>query len=196
MLKNVTAALIAGGKSRRFGSSKVFACYKNRRLIDYALDVMRQISGDRLIIGNLDSREINSGFPIFSDIISGCGPLCGIHAALTYAQKKYVAVLPVDMPELSVDIYRFLYPSVSDDHPVVAVSHKGIEPLVSIWPKAQLEKFEQAIAQKEFKLHKILQKLEAKEVELAEIMPGYQERWFENINNKQDLKDLIESTDY
>ncbi|MCB0282653.1 MAG: molybdenum cofactor guanylyltransferase [Calditrichae bacterium] len=192
MLKNVTAVLVAGGQSKRFGSSKIIAEYKGRRLIDYAIDVLKHISDDCFIVANFDKSEIDTSIPVFKDIISGCGPLCGIHAALNYADKKYVAVLPVDMPELAFDVYRFLYPSVSDDHPAVAVSHKGLEPLVSIWPTAQLNNFEKAISENEYKLHKILKQLNAHEIELSQIMPSYQEKWFENINYKKDLS-LLEN---
>lgn len=192
MLKNVTAVLIAGGQSRRFGSSKLVAEYKGRKLIDYAIDILRHISDDCFIVGNFDRDEIKTSIPLYKDIISGCGPLCGIHAALNYADKKYVAVLPVDMPELSYNVYRFLYPSAGDEHPVVAVSHKGIEPLVSIWPTAQLDNFEKAISQNEYSLHRILKQLNAHEIALEDVMPNYQEKWFENINYKKDL-DLLET---
>ncbi|KAA3614775.1 MAG: molybdenum cofactor guanylyltransferase [Calditrichaeota bacterium] len=192
MLKNVTSALIAGGKSRRFGSSKLLATFDEKRLIDHALDIAVTISKDTIIIGNLESSIPVGNIPVYKDIISGCGPLCGIYTALHKASQKYVAVLPVDMPLLSPDVYRFLYPSLTEERPVVALSHKGLEPLVSIWPVSVLTEFEMAIKKGEYKLYKLLQKFRAKEIDLASFMPNYQEMWFKNINYKEDLS-FIES---
>ena len=190
MLRNVTSALIAGGKSRRFGSSKLLANYNGKRLIDHALDIALTVSQDTIIIGNLDDDVAGGSVPIYKDIISGCGPLCGIYTALFHARQKYVAVLPVDMPLLSADVYRFLYPSCTEERPVVALSHKGLEPLVSIWPVSVLAEFEKAINNKEYRLYKLLQKFNAKEINLQDFMPGYKEEWFENINYRHELLNL------
>ncbi len=192
MLANVTSALIAGGKSRRFGSSKLMAEFDGKRLLDHAMDIAYTISKDTIIIGNLEPNISTGNIPVYKDIVSGCGPLCGIYTALHNAGQKYVAVLPVDMPLLSVDVYRFLYPSCTEERPVVALSHKGLEPLVSIWPVSVLAEFELAIKNKEYRLYKLLKKFNTREINLAAFMPNYQENWFKNINYKEDL-DLIKS---
>jgi molybdenum cofactor guanylyltransferase len=190
MLRNVTSALIAGGKSRRFGSSKLLARFDGKRLLDHALRTALSISQDTIIIGNIKDDLTSVTVPVYQDLISGCGPLCGIYTALHHAKQKYVAVLPVDMPLLSVDVYRFLYPSLMEARPVVALSHKGLEPLVSIWPVAVLAEFESAIKNNEYRLHKLLQKVNAKEIDLATFMPNYEQKWFKNINYKEDLEFL------
>jgi molybdopterin-guanine dinucleotide biosynthesis protein A len=190
MFQNVTSALIAGGKSRRFGSSKLMAKYNGQRLLDRALNIAMTISKDTIIIGDLDPSIKVEAVPVYKDIVSGCGPVCGIYTALFHAQKKYVAVLPVDMPLLSPDVYRFLYPSLTEERPVVALSPKGLEPLVSIWPVALREEFEKAIENKEYKLYKLLQKFNAKEIDLESLMPSFQDSWFKNINYKEDLEHI------
>ncbi len=187
MLNNVTSALIAGGKSRRFGSSKLLAEINGKRLLDHALDLALTISQDTIIIGNLNSIAAVGSIPIYEDLISGCGPLCGIYTALHHARQKYIAVLPVDMPLLSADVYQYLYTSCNEERPVVALSHKGLEPLVSIWPVSLCADFEKAVNGKEYRLYKLLKKFNANEIDLAANMPGYQKNWFKNINYKEDL---------
>lgn len=187
MLLNVTSALIAGGQSRRFGSSKLLARFKDKRLIDHALNIASAISPDTILIGDSPSATEAEGVPIYKDIIPGCGPLGGVYTALYYARQKYVAILPADMPLLAVDVYRFLYPSCTQERPVVAFSHKGLEPLVSIWPVTILAELEKSIKNRQYSLHKLLQNLNAKEIELEAYMPNYQQHWFKNINYKEDL---------
>ncbi len=191
MLANVTSALIAGGKSKRFGSPKELAGYDGRRLIDYAIDIAQSISENTIIISNTIDISAYPKIPVYDDLIADCGPLGGIYTALHYSKDKYVAVLPVDMPLLNLKIYRTLYPSLNDEKPVVACSHKGIEPLVSIWPIATLFKLKIQIDKKDFRLYHLLKELNAAEINFASL-PDYKHHWFENINYKKDIK-LLEN---
>ena len=193
MLANVTAALIAGGKSKRFGSPKQIAGYDGKRLIDYALDTAQSISKEAIIISRPNEAFSKLQLPVYDDLIEGCGPLGGIYTALYYANERYVAVLPVDMPLLNLKIYRMLYPSCKTGKPVVACSHKGIEPLVSIWPVSTLSKLKIQIEKKDFRLYHLLKKLNAVEINFASL-PDYKHHWFENINYKKDIKSLEDTT--
>ena len=194
MLANVTSALIAGGKSKRFGSPKEVAQYGGKRLIDYAISTAQSISRDTIIIGPEEgSAFMHTNIPVYKDLIADCGPLGGIYTALYYAKEKYVAVLPVDMPLLNLKIYRALYPSLNDYKPVVACSHKGIEPLVSIWPAGTLPELKVQIDKKDFRLYYLLKKLHAIEINFAKL-PDYEHDWFENINYKKDINLLKKNT--
>jgi len=187
MLANVTSALIAGGKSRRFGSPKELAQYAGKRLVDYAVTTAQSISHNTIIIGHkTESSLVHFNIPVYDDLIPDCGPLGGIYTALYYAKDKYIAVLPVDMPLLNLKIYRALYPSLNAEKPVVACSHKGIEPLVSIWPAGTFSALKVQIEKKDFRLYSLLKKLHAIEINFAKL-PDYQEHWFENINYKKDI---------
>lgn len=194
MLTNVTAALIAGGKSKRFGSPKHMAGYGDRRLIDYAVETALSISADTIIISNFKDEIPSFNVPIYDDLVKDCGPLGGIYTALHYARGKYVAVLPVDMPLLNLKIYRMLYPSCKTEKPVTACSHKGIEPLVSIWPASIAKELKKQIDRRDFRIHYLLRKLKATEINFASL-PGYKHYWFENINYKKDLEILENRSD-
>lgn len=191
MLANVTAALIAGGKSKRFGSPKHNAGYGDKRLIDYAVETALSISPDTIIISNFKDEIHPYKLPIYDDLVRDCGPLGGIFTALHYARGKYVAILPVDMPLLNLKIYRMLYPSCRTEKPVTACSHKGIEPLVSIWPVHMAEELKKQIEIRDFRIYRMLRKLNAVEINFASL-PGYKHHWFENINYKKDLE-LLEN---
>lgn len=194
MLKHVTAALIAGGKSERFGSPKCSALYSGKSLLDHALEKIQCISEDAIIIGDIPRNILCHPVPVFKDIVEDCGPIAGIYTALHFSHKKWIAVLPVDMPLLPISVYRFLYTSCRDGCPVVARSEKGLEPLVSLWPIENLSVIKDQIDKKDFRLHFLLKMLNSVEVDLSRI-PGYNPLWFENINYKKDLKSLEISVD-
>ncbi len=189
MLAHVTAALIAGGKSERFGSPKQNALYNGKSLLDSAVEKISHISDDIIIVGNLQRSALKKPIPLFRDLVENCGPLGGIYTALHFSHKKWVAILPVDMPLLPISVYRFLYASCKEGHPIVAKSEAGIEPLVSIWPIENLAAMKNQIDKKDFRLHFLLKMLNAVEIDLSRV-PGYNSLWFENINYKNDLNSL------
>ena len=75
---DVTAFILAGGKSTRMGADKAFVEYDGRTLLARALDLARSITHDVRIVG---SPERFAPFaPVVEDIFRDCGPLGGIHA--------------------------------------------------------------------------------------------------------------------
>jgi len=189
MLANVTSALIAGGKSKRFGSPKELADFGGKRLIDYAVATAKSISRRTIIIGNPKELVSAGNIPVYEDLVANCGPMGGIYTALHYAKDKYIAVLPVDMPLLNLKIYRMLYPSLNDQRPVVACSHNGLEPLISIWPVVVMKDLKEQIEKQDFRIYYLLKKLDAIEINFASL-PDYKSHWFENINYKKDIVSL------
>ena len=179
-----TVAIIAGGQSRRFGRPKYQAQIDGRRLIDFALDVALQVSPEVLIVSGLDAIKNEFEFPVFDDEFPHCGPLGGIHAALKRMGSEWLAVLPVDMPLLKAEIYHELWKHRHEKRPVVAKTSKGVEPMVSLWPRSARDAIEHALQTKQFKINDVLGELAAIEVPF----PPEESIHFFNVNFKADLR--------
>ena len=128
MRNELTAAVLAGGKSIRFGSSKLEAVFRGRRLIDTAIDTACEISSNIMIIADFANLKTQKPVSIYSDVYKNKGPLAGIHSALQHAPDSAVAVLPADMPFLTAEVYRYLLQFFTNERPVAAESDKGLEP--------------------------------------------------------------------
>lgn len=185
---NITAAVLAGGKSQRFGSSKLDALFKGQRLLDIAVNTAAGIGSEVLIIGENAKAEKQTPVSVYSDIYKNKGPLAGIHAALTYAKNRFVAILPADMPFLSAEIYEHLLHFYTNEKPLAAESDKGLEPLVSIWPVHFLSEVEECLKQGTLGIFKCWQKWNAQKVDCSVSGAGFGHRIFANINRQQDLK--------
>src|ERR1022692_1796718 len=97
--RDVTAFILAGGKSTRMGADKAFVDYEGRTLLARALDLARSVTADVRIVG---SREKFAPFaPVVEDVFRDCGPLGGIHAALRASLTELNLVLAVDTPFVS-----------------------------------------------------------------------------------------------
>lgn len=187
---SLTAAIIAGGKSRRFGSNKALARLGDQRLIDYAIDLAKKV-GNKILLNWNDVNPNSISIVPVRDEWEECGPLAGIHAVLSVSETLWVAILPCDMPLLSPEVYRWLWKHRLKNAPVVAVSHRGIEPMVAIWPRRIIlsPAFSQLRTAGIFSLHRVLEQLHSHRVNVVE-MPGYRNRFFANVNHPQDLQDL------
>ncbi len=187
MFENLSAAIIAGGKSARFGEHKGLAVLNSRQMIDYSLALAKEIGSPQFLVYGKENYFDPIDIPCYSDIILHCGPIGGIYTALVKAQTNLVATIPCDMPFLSADVYRLLYDNYVDNNPVIAVSENGIESLVAIWPKAFESKLKDAIDKKLYTIYEIIQDDTIPKISIPELMTDYDEKIFLNINTKKEL---------
>ena len=118
-------AIIAGGKSRRFGSDKALAIVDGRPMLDHvAAGLAAQV--DAMVICGKEWRA----WPMLADYpVADFGPLGGLCAALDHAARAgYHAVLtaPVDVMPLPDDLLPLL---AGETAAVFARQH-----LIGFWP--------------------------------------------------------------
>lgn len=186
----LTAAIIAGGKSRRFGATKALARLGNEFLVDHALRLAGQISSRVLLNYGETNFYAGKNVPLVADVFPGCGPLGGIYSVLQAAQTPWVAALPCDLPLLPVQVYRILFERRQKDRPTIACSERRLEPLISIWPKTLAGELEAKLRKGEFALQKVIRELQGVEVSMPQELPGYREAFFWNVNRKEDLEQI------
>ena len=104
---NITGFVLAGGKSTRMGRDKALLQLEGCTLLEHALGTLRQVCSEVVVLG---SREHYAGFgaEVVEDIFPGCGPLGGIHAALSRATTEFNLIIAVDTPFLSADFLRYM----------------------------------------------------------------------------------------
>ena len=127
-------AIIAGGKSTRFGGDKGAALLNGKALIDHVADALRP-QCDAIIICGREWPGIESHA---DQPARDMGPLGGLNAALHVAQQKgYDAVLTVGCDVLPVPLFEAneAGPAVIDDHY-----------LFGVWPSSLADKLDTHLA--------------------------------------------------
>ncbi len=132
----ITAAVLAGGQSRRFGYPKTDAIFHGRPLIDIAVQLAKHLSPRVLLMDNGMVARTIEGVESVKDFIQGCGPLGAVYTAMECSQTPWVAIVPCDMPLLDICIYHELVKQSTRLVPIAALGPTGVEPLVSLWPKS------------------------------------------------------------
>src|SRR2546423_14953878 len=99
----VLGAVLAGGRSSRFGSDKAAALIDGRPMLDWVIEALAPQVDEILICG----REAPGRICVADRPRTDLGPLGGLNAALQHAAANgFDAVLsaPCDTPRLSADL--------------------------------------------------------------------------------------------
>lgn len=185
-LSDLSAAILAGGRSTRFGTPKSLASVGTEQLIDYAVRLARAIAAEPMVIVSPLAGSVTVPVSVYYDLIQDLGPVGGIYTALTVSARPWVAVLPCDMPLLRPEVYAQLYANRSETRPVVAQSGQGLEPLVSLWPVSIQPRLAKAIRTDQLALFKLLRELDARVIHISE-RPDDGQQFFLNINTPEDF---------
>lgn len=137
-MTRVLGAVLAGGRSRRFGSDKAVALLDGMSLIDRAIAALSPQVAAVLICG----REMPGHASVADRPRPDLGPLGGIAAALTYALAggyDAVVTVPCDTPALPADLVERL----SAVGTAVVVSNF---PVVALWPASLADQLDDHLA--------------------------------------------------
>mgnify|MGYP001199209042 CR=1 FL=1 len=111
--KIILPAVLAGGKSNRFGKDKSNAKLGDKTLLEHTISKLANEFSEILIItNNSDLKIINKKVYITKDCIEGqLGPLVGILSAMKWIIKnnknyKYVASFPCDTPFFDLKVIK------------------------------------------------------------------------------------------
>lgn len=147
-LPDIACVILAGGRSRRYGSNKAFAEFKGERLVDLTINrLVTQTSGPIAINAREEMTRELGEMPVINDYLTGdIGPLAGVHAALMWAKDsgyETVITVPVDTPFLPD---TFVAKLTAAGLPSVASYNGHIQPLHGIWLSSQANQLEQKIS--------------------------------------------------
>ena len=108
---NIIAAILAGGKSRRFGVDKSTIKLGDKTLIEHTISKIEKKFSEILIISNNQEIKIDKkNVFVLKDCIQGqLGPLVGVLSAMKWVEtnnKKYdwVATFPCDTPFFDISM--------------------------------------------------------------------------------------------
>ncbi len=128
--------MLAGGKSRRFGGSKVLAPLSGAPMATWGVRALQAVGLPVGVVSDEEGVEAALGLPARPDLEAGLGPIGGLWTALQWAGDRGddgVLLLGCDMPLVSEDLLRTIL-AWSDDAPaVVPVGPEGPEPLCALY---------------------------------------------------------------
>jgi len=186
----LTAIILAGGKSTRIGSDQDKAILKlnGKYLIDIIISKLKQVVGDNIIIDGPPDR-----FPscklVVPDLFNQKGLMVGVYSGLKASASRYNLVVGCDMPFLKVELLQHMKEKIDSDDIIIPRHTKSyIEPLCAIYSKDCMKIMERNIEAGILSIRRIFPYLKIKYIEEKEIKNVDPElNSFFNINYVEDF---------
>jgi molybdopterin-guanine dinucleotide biosynthesis protein A len=166
----VAAAILAGGRARRFGGrDKALLEIDGARIIDRQLAALGQVTRHVFIVANEPNRYEALGIPIVPDRIAGAGPLGGIYTALVAGRADLTLVIACDLPFLSAAFLTHLVARAHGADIVMPRTHAGYEPLCACYARAAADPIRRRIEAGALKAADLPPELRVREIGPEEI---------------------------
>ncbi len=183
-----SAAILAGGKSSRFGEDKGLALLHNKPLVQYVAEVAHAISNDVFIVTqNKDYQQFAER--LAQDEYKDCGPLGGLHAALKHAKNPYCLLLACDMPYLSRPLLEEIKKQIHS-LAMVPVMNEHIEPLCACYHRDALPVVASQLERGIFKMSDTIALLDHQLLRVDENSDLYSPQMFVNVNTLAEWQQL------
>jgi len=176
----LSAVVLAGGKSSRFGRDKAEMEFSGQRVLDGLIVTLREFPFQKLAVVSAQGQEREWPEPIVSlrDDQEGLGPVPG-----------GILVTACDMPLVSGALIEWLLGYYDAHADAVIPRHQGgIEPLFGIYEKSFLPAIEESIQAGRYTLHFIIEEANVRFVDVPEPFSAR----FANVNTAQDYKRIQE----
>ena len=176
----LSGAVLAGGRSSRFGTDKAQFIWHKKTLLEWALESF---------IGLEDVMVIGGSVATISDSQPFLGALHGLQTALENAVCPRVAIMACDMPNLSRAYWCFLE-SIKADIVIPQNKNQQLEPLAAIYSRSCLGLVQKAIARDDLKLSGWWQNQSEFTTEIItwqKLEPFFPSDIFLNANSPKDL---------
>ena len=198
-MAEVSAFVLAGGRSSRMGTDKAFVEFQGRTLLDRALSLVTVITPRVYILGN------RAVFGAFGDVVEdqypNHGPLGGIHAALRASASDLNLFLAMDMPFVQERFLKYLVSEAEkcDAQATVPRAAGNWQPLCAVYRKAFADLAEPALQSGRNKIDLLFREVPVRVIEEDELeKAGFAPELFRNLNTPEDLRaagDAVQALD-
>jgi molybdenum cofactor guanylyltransferase len=189
-------AILAGGRSRRFGSPKLLARVGGTRLIERVAEALRQAGARPVLITAAHATDLSHLLPCRADDTPGLGPLGGLHTAVSWARElglRGTLCVAGDLPFLSPALLRRLAEIGEGGGDVVVAPSSsgplGVEPLCAWYPASAVAEIELRLASDDRSLEGLLSVLPIHRLAADEVdRLGDASTLFHNVNTPADAE--------
>jgi molybdopterin-guanine dinucleotide biosynthesis protein A len=104
-----------------------------------------------------------------ADIVPGCGPLGGLHAALTEARGDAVFLVACDMPYVTAPLVDYLFSLASHADIVVPQTERGYHPLCAVYTRACLAPVAARLGERRLRMRELVGEMGTRVVTAEEV---------------------------
>jgi molybdopterin-guanine dinucleotide biosynthesis protein A len=187
----LAGAVLAGGKSLRYGRNKALETLQGKSLVEHAVESLRTFCEPLFLVANDLTPYLHIRATLVQDVLRDQGPLGGIYTALIFSPHDWVFTKATDMPFLAPGLARLMLASREGCEAVIPLLNDRPEPLLALYSRRCLPAVATALERGDRKITSFYRKVGRKELP--------EEVWrtvdpeglsFRNINTQEDLQEL------
>ncbi len=131
----ITAIVLAGGKSTRFGSDKASAILAGRPMLDWVVTACAEACAPIVVVRARGQRLPPVGAPIevIDDFVDGAGPLAGLAAGLRATTTEFAFATSCDAPLLRPELIALLARQIDGFDAACPEVDARLQPLVAVY---------------------------------------------------------------
>jgi molybdopterin-guanine dinucleotide biosynthesis protein A len=186
---DLTAFVLAGGKSTRMGEDKAFLVLEGRSLLARALDLAGTVTRDVRVAG--EAAKFAAFGPVVEDVYPHRGPLGGIHAALRNSGSELNLMLAVDLPFVEPRFLEYLVEQARASSSMVAVPRAagGWQPLCAMYRLEFAAVAEKSLRAGRNKIDALFSEVETREITEEELLrENFSPDMFRNLNTREEFE--------
>jgi molybdopterin-guanine dinucleotide biosynthesis protein A len=186
---DVSAFILAGGKSSRMGTDKGLIEFRGEKMIRRTMDVFKGLFKEIIIVTNLPLDYLDQDASVVTDIFPGKGPIGGIHTGLFFSSNEHAFFAACDMPFFNTEFISYMLSRIGKYDIVVPETEKGFQPLHAIYSRKCLNRIKTLIREDRLKatgFYKGFRTLAIPPNDIARFNP--EGRMFYNVNTPEDMK--------
>jgi len=191
-IEGVTAAILAGGQSRRMGHNKALLEVDGTPIISRCYQVLARLFHEVVLVTNTPEEYAFLPCRKVPDIHPGLGSIAGLQSAIIHSAYSRTFVTACDMPYLDADLIRLLCTVAETADAVVPLNHEGLrEPLHAVYSRASLPALSAAIAADDRSILHLLDNVKTRLVGQEETGGNNADsKSFLNVNTQEDYEKL------
>ena len=188
--ENCGAVILAGGASRRMGQDKARLELEGESML---ARLCRQLSPFRERLLSANDPALAEGLPLrlVTDLYPNSGPLAGLHAALSAAEKPALFCVSCDLPNYTPALSAFLMARFPEDADVMVCRDKSgrVHPLCGIYTKRLLPILESQLKAEDYRVRSFLERVRCAYLDTGAFFP---DSIFFNMNTPEDFQKIKE----
>lgn len=186
--------LLAGGKSSRMGQNKAELLYEGKTFTELLISKAEKLGIEKIYVSGYQGER--KDVQVVWDIYPDRGPLGGIHACMKQMQTPFCLVLPVDVPQIPLEVLeqilefheRINVGKLAEQLPILLEHNGHKEYLIGVYPVQVVDFIEELIQERPASVHGMLRAWGANYCKID--VPEWQ---VENVNTQEAYQNLLKT---
>jgi len=181
----ISAFILIGGKSERFGSEKWRSNINGKSVLDRIWDACMHFE-ERIVIGKEKPKDFKK--PFIYDQLEIQAPINGLYTAIQHTEHDWIQLVSCDLPLIEADVFQILWNTkTQESDAVIPLTNNQHQVTCALYHRRILNYLKSAIDKNDFSLLSLIKNLKITKINFNS------DKRFWNMNTK---KNLVEISNY